>query len=452
MEIEKTPLYTEILDIINEGENPASVGWTAIIHLNDNGDTYIPLQLTAINTRRDYYLAYADEISCTLLVPLGKYARQIYPNREKLQITLTKTNLKEIAAEVNANIPLETQRYSASLIDPLKALAEAQGRETNDEATLDLLGLIEISFQLYDKSLEQIRMITVGGIFRQTNVGDVIKGLLTKESARANVDNKLAVEGVDLISVSNKEKKEHIVIPQGIKLYDVANYIQSKYGVYNFGLGSYIQNKMWYVFPMYDTTRFERTKNTLKIIIIPSNKFAEIDRTSRIIGDSITILMTGETGFRDDSGTQYLKEGNGARFGDANKFLEGYNTTKDNRTIVARGKNNSEFIADTRPDKLNNVPMVGNRITANPFSVYSNLSARNGGVFKGVWENSDPTKIIPGMVTKIVYFDEEEIKEINGIVLGCMHISAKVGDINTTKHVTHSVIYVFVNKTTDEQN
>lgn len=446
MEIEKTPLWKDAQDIIINGEDVAKVSWSAIIHLNnEENEIYIPLSVIAVNIRRDYNASYADEITCTMLIPLGKYARRIYPNRNNLEITLTKTHLKGFTRYTNKDIPPDVEKYSATLIDEDRAIVEAQGKESNDEYSLDLMNLADIHFQLYTKSVEQIRMMTVGGSFRKTNVSDVILSLLTNEPKRAKIDKKLLLEGVDLIPASNKETKEHIVVTHGIKIFDLSNYLQNKYGVYSSGLGSYIQNKMWYVFPMYDTTQFEKREKNITILVLPTSKAPEIEKSFRKKGDSLTVLVSGETAFKDDSGTLYLNDGNGVRIGDATKHLEGYSTTKDNKTKIERVKNNSEFITEQRENELNNLLLSGDRITANPFVVYSNLLSRKGGVYKCTWENSDPSLIFPGMLGKIIYFDKDQIKEIYGVILGSNTSSVKIGDMSSNRHITNTLLYVFVN-------
>lgn len=446
MEIEKTPLYKEAMSIVQYGQAQSNVGWKAIVHLGITNETYVPLHVVAVNIRRDYINGYADEMTCTLLIPLGKYARRIYPNRNDLQITLIKSHLKGNTDVVNKDVDIETERYTATLLDDSMAIAEGKGKESNDEDTLDLHGICDIHFQLYTKAEEQIRMMSVGGVFRQTKLDQVILGILTKESSKAKVDDKKVITGVDLIPIANTEKKEHVVITHGIKLFDLPNYLQNKYGIYNAGLGSYIQSNVWYVFPMYDTTQFEKREKTLTILVLPSSKLPEIEKSYRSNGDSLVILVSSDTGFKDDSGTQYLNEGNGARLGNANKYLEDFSTTKDNKTTISRTKNNSEFITDTRENSLNHVNIAGERITANPYTVYSNLIGRNGGVFKCIWENSSPNLIIPGMLTKIIYFDKNEMKELTGVMLGVKHTSVKVGDINTNRHTTNSSLNIFVNR------
>jgi hypothetical protein len=270
--------------------------------------------------------------------------------------------------------------------------------------------------------------------------------LLTNEASKADVDETRAIEGVDLVPVSNRDIKEQIVLTHGTKLVDVPDFLQKRVGVYSAGLGSYIQNKHWFVFPLYDTTQFQDRQNTLTIVVLPRRKYSEIERTYKKVGSSLTILMTGETGFKDDSGAQYLNEGNGARFSDASRLLDKSVTTAGNKATMSRARNNSEFLSDQRSDGINHVPIASSRITSNPFVIYSDLNRRNGGMFKGVWQNSDPKLILPGMAVRILYSDQDEMKEIYGVMQGAEHFSHKVGDLASKKFSNQSIVYVFVNK------
>ncbi len=445
MEITSTPLYTEAINIINKGDTGASIGWKAVIHLVDKNTIYTPLQVLAVNIRSDFIAGYTDELTCTLMIPLGKYARRIYPNRGNLEISLTKIPLKESSGEISFNNNLESERYSAYLIDGDKSPTVGQGRETIDEDTLDLMDILQVSFQLANKAVEKIRMISVGGVFRNTTVKDTLLGILTKESQNVKVDNKRSIEGVDFVKPKNLNKRDHILIPQGIKLFDVCDFVQKNIGVYNAGIGSYIRGRTWHVFPLYDTTLFNESKLTLTVLVLPKTKFPQIERTYKKVGNSLTVLSTSDTGFKDDSGAQYLNYGNGARFADANKFMSGFNITENNATLVARAKNVNEFILENRPNKVNNINITENKITANPYHEYSKIIGRKGGVFKLQWENSDPTLLIPGMLTRIVYFDNSDIKEIYGVLLAAEHVSIKIGDYGSTKHIVNSLLQLFVN-------
>ena len=446
MEINSTPLYTEAMNIINRGDTGSGIGWRAVIHLGDTGKTISPLQVTAVNIRCDFVLGFADEFTCTLTIPFGQYARRVYPNRNNLEISLMKIPHREGAGENRLDINAQAERFSATLIGGDKSPTVGQGRESIDEGILDLMDILQVSFQLTNKAVEKIRMISVGGTFRNTTVKDTLLGILTKESLAIKVDNQRAIEGVDMVKPKNLTKRDHILIPQGVKLFDVCDYVQKNIGVYNAGIGSYIRGKTWHVFPLHDTTIFNESKLTLTVLILPRTKFPQLERTYKKTGNSLTLLSTSETSFVDDNGSQYLNFGNGARFADANKFMSGFNETTENTTLVSRAKNVNEFKLEDRPNNVNNINITQNKITANPFFEYSKIIARKGGVFTVMWENSDPTLLVPGMLTRVVYFDNTEMKEIYGTLLGAEHISIKIGDFGSNKHSCNSKLQFFVNQ------
>jgi hypothetical protein len=453
MEILNTPLGNEATSIMNSGSTETSFGWDALIHFKSTDKTtgkvtdliYKPASVVAVVIRRDYARSYTDEMTCSFLIPLGKYARQIYPSRNDLQISLSKVPFGETTDDISKDIEIQTERYSATLIDKGQSITEAQGTETNDEYSLDLTNVLEVHFQLYNKAIEQLRLISVGGVYRKVNVGALVQTMLTTESSKINIDNIRAVEGVSMLAVSNKEKKEQIVITQGTRLTDVPDYLQKTIGIYNAGIGSYIQGKQWYVYSLFDTTKFNDRKDTLTIIVLPKKKFPNLDRTYRVVNGSLTVLVTSETGYKDDSGTQYLNEGNGARFADANKMVDSSVTIKNNKAIMARGANNSEFVSGKRPDGINNVSLPGQRITSNPFSVYSDLNRRSGGLFSAVWKNSDFKLVTPGMMAKVLFFDEDEIKEYYGIMQAVDHVSHSLG-LGSVRYENQSILSIFVNK------
>jgi hypothetical protein len=446
MEIEDTPLFREAREIFASGQTETSLSWKARVHHGQDDQFYDPLLVTSVNIRRDYTRNYTDEVTCTLLIPLGKYARRIYPDRHKLEVTLYRFVRQEVSGGVLEDDAVVTERYSATLIDVGPSGVEGQGMEGNDEDSLDLLKLVDVHLQLFSKSVEQIHLVAVGGVFRRTTPGQLLLAMLTRESAKVTINAERAVLGVDMLTPSNQERKEQIVITQGTKLVDVPGYLQQRVGIYAAGLGSYLQGTHWYVYPLYDTTQFESRAVTLTVLVLPERKFSDIERTYRKRADSVTVLLTSEVGFKDDSSVHYINEGNGARFADANALLERSTVTIGNKTTMSRGVNNSEFSTDKTGNGFNNAPVPTQRITANPFAQYSALNARNGGVFKGVWQNSDASLLIPGMATRIVYADEGQVVELYGVLLECDHISNKTGDFTSQRFINQSVLSFFVRK------
>lgn len=443
--IEDSPLYYDLLDVLANCDSKAQVYWKVLVHLNEEGDVYEPFNVTNVSVRRDYSVGYGDEFTCTLLIPYGEYVNTIYPNREHLHITLMRTPLADGTSVADADQDVETEQYAAVLIENRSTVTQLQGDEVKDVEALNLAGFNETHFQLFPKGMEILRTKLTGGIFRACTVQQVIESVLTQEVKNLNIDNKQAIKGIDMIDASNQNKYEQIVVPHGIKVIDLPGFLHKKYGVYNAGIGSYIQNNIWYVFPLFDTTRFKNNVKTITIFMLPERKFPELEKTYRVLGDSIAILVLTKNDFRGNNTQSYLNSGNGVRFTDANNIMEGFNETVGTKTSVKRTGNNTEFATYLIKDGVNYLPVAEEKITANNYVQYSKLAMRQGGLLTMNWLNSNPALIEPGMTIRLVYYVNDDMEEAYGTVLGAMHMSVKVGDLNTTKHFNASRLTIFAN-------
>ena len=316
------------------------------------------------------------------------------------------------------------------------------------EDALDLSQLNPIEFQLIPKSVDQMRMISVGGIYREATTEDVVKAILTKESQNLDLSDELKPKGVHMVESNMNKEREHIIIPQGTKLVDLPTLIQNKCGgIYSSGLGFFYQDKHWYLFPSYDTTRYEDTQEKITIINVPQNKLVGFERTYREEGDSTIILATGNVQFIDNSDRRQLQYGNGLRYADASLFMEDFSETKDNKTKIARGENANEVLTTERESEKQNVHVVDRRISANPAAEYSSMAFREGAIFSLLWENADPEIIYPGVPVKLLYLLKDEVKEVYGVVIKAhiyTHIKGQVMFAST--HYTNIGLVVFVNR------
>ena len=449
MEIENSPIWDEAKTIMDTGETTSNFGWKALVHYQ--GIDYRPIKVQQVNSIRDFIGAFTEELTCTLLIPLGKYARKIYPNRQDLEITLIKYPHYEYGDEDDTSDEITTERYKATLVSDAPSPTDGQGTERNDEDTLDLSDVLEVHFQLRGFAIEQIRLLSTGGVIRRDKIQESLRTILKKEVDRIDVDPIYKIQGIDIVDVDNKEDIEQLVITHGTAVVDVPGSFQKKHGLYSSGLGHFIQDKLWYVYPLYDTDQINKREKTTTLIVLPSKKYSNVERTFQQKGNHLTILVTGDTAMKDDEGTEFLNQGNGARYSNAIDQVSKWGTTEGNKLKVKRVELNSEYVSVDRDDIQNNAPITQNRITANPHSVYSSINARNGSYFKGMWENHDIGRLIPGMPLKIVTFDDDEHVEYEGVLHYALSRSVRDGDLSSNRFKNNCVIYAFIRKveTTD---
>ncbi len=423
------------------GATTTNYSWQAFVHTPEK--TLEPLNLVSVNIIRAYYDSFGDEITVSMLFGLGTFARRIFPFRDQLEITLRKVSMVENQDAVSTEGPIESERFTAILIGKFLSPTVGQGMESTDEDALNISQLADVHFQLQDKCSEQLRVLLTGGICRKATVENCLLTMITTQTDNVKVDGDRALKGVSMVPADNVEEKDQIVITQGTRLVDLADFVQKRVGVYNAGIGSYIQNRYWYIFPLYDTTDFTRRNKTLTMLVVPENKLNNIERSFRTEAGSTTILVTGKTGFKDDSGSNSQNYGNGVRFTDAATLMDSNSDTEGNKVKFSRKSNNSEFLTDEAALKY--APVASNRITANPFPSLSLQASKRGGLFKAVWQNSDMSLLFPGMVVKIIYSDKNAVKEIYGIIHSANTIGHKPGGMTSQLFKNQTIIEVFVN-------
>lgn len=449
MDILDSSLGTQIRDIAANATT-TNFFWDAEIHCAE-GLTVHCFKLLNIDFVCDYTNNFTDEVTCRLAIGAGDYAYDVYPNMAKLEITLFKIPVNEVGGGSTEGGEVQTQRYTATIVKPQNPVIASNSFNQPDKNALNLTNMLEIDFQLIPKAVNQFRMRNFGGIFRNVTTEDCVRAILTSESKLIKTDVDTMPVGVQMVPGNNKTKRDHIVIPQGTRLVDVPGYIHSRCGgVYNAGFAYYFLNNTWYVFPPYNNVDFAQAQKTLTLIRVPKNRMPGTERTFKVNGDAVTAIVTGDTRSSNKTESMMLNEGNGVRFGDADKMMEDFVKVQGNKATAGRGGTNNEFTTISRPDGLNNVLNSETRISSNPFVEYSKLAFRDGIQMAMSWENSDPTLIYPGMPVKILFMEDDEIRETFGLIVHAHHYVQTLGTgFQSNRHMCTSNLVVFTKRQID---
>ena len=453
MEIEETPIYKEVKTIIDGGPKGVFFYYKAQIHAD--GKDYDVTKVLSVRVLRDYVSRAADVVTVNVSLPIGLWVKNLYPFRDKLEITITRTPLQEVGdSEVEAGDP-ESMRFLIVPDPNLMPNAEGKDYSRLSQDFLDNLGFFDIEFQLTDKVPHKLKGVTVGGIYRRTSPAIVSKALLASETAKIKVEEDIAFKGVDMVEPNNENKSEHIIVRHGTRLFDLPIYAHKHLGgIYNAGIGCYYQSRYWFIYPLYDTTRFNKAKKTLVIVKVPTLRARAIERTYRNEGDTLYVIGTSNSEIDDDAGTNFSNKGNGVRFADARRFLRNFAEVSGNKAKVKRSKNNHEFIVVDRDkdyiEGTNVAYMSSRKVNSNPFVERSKILGRKGSIYTVIWENSDPFLTFPGMMCKIHYLDGDNIKELHG-VLHSVQTSVELAGKGLTvmRHTVNTVLVMFVNPAPD---
>ncbi len=451
MELKDSPLWQEIQAIaFNNGGPPAPYAWKATIVAG--GIEVDPFKVISLDIFRDFRQNFGDEVELEMMIPAGTFAYDIYPYRQDLLISLRREGRQVDSDNPLISPDIEAQQLRATLVDDYSVAVEGMRSSAQSREALNLMEILTVKVQLIDLALENVRLHSVGGLFRDITPADCLKYILTAIANDIELDDENKIKGVEMVESPNSDKYKHIVIPSGTRLPDVPMLLQKKVGgLYPTGMGAYLYRQYWYVFPLYDLTRFDKSVKSLTLINIPTNQMPGVERTYRTTANQVIALVTGDVKHLDRTEAVMQNEGNGVRYLDARRAVDGFADTSEgeNKAKVMRADNNNEFMAEGRKNGLNNVTTSGNKITANKFEEMSKLSRRLGSEIQCIWENSEIGAIYPGMPVKFMYIKDDRVRELKGVVLGAQHYVQTHGvGVTESRHRTDSTLHLFVERET----
>lgn len=467
MDIDNSPLKKDIDKIINSKDKIVTFQWEVefkprepndVVLSKDAFDTnytekheqkkiYKPMKITNIDFNEDYENNASSEITLSCTIPLGLWVKVLYLYRNHLECTLIQRPVSTFTNELEKDKePITNTYFCLPKVDE-RVVGEAKTLDRFSRYELDLKGTVDVQFQLYDLSYEKLRSVTVGNIFRRATSEEVIKSILAKESDKLKTKEGKAIKYIQMVKPDNEEKREHFVIPQGTLITDIPHFVQRRCGgVYSTGIGRYIHDKTWYIYPLYDTARFDKEKKTLTVFKVPLLNLVNVERTFRTEGDKVFIIAAEEASYRDNGIIDFINKGNGVRFADARVFMtEKHFEAKDNKAIISRKQVNHEYVYKDL-EEANTVYRSDNQIHANPFYEYSKLAGRRGLIYGFIWENSKPDLLLPGMMVKIIYLKKQKVCSIEGVLLKAhTAIQLKGQAITSFTYTTSTALFIFAN-------
>jgi len=419
-ELESSPIWMDVKKIIGSGKKPVKFEYRGQLHTEKQDITV--LKIKSLDVVRDYWRKIGDLVEIMFQMPLGDYMNLLYPFRTNLEFSIKRIELTEGSTEKEPNSKVYVERYKAVFLvdkNPVPATADL---EQYDNESLNNADIVDVRLQLVDRSLEPLRIKTAFGVFRDVTQKQVIRTVLGGESAKVLVDGKPSIDGINIVEPDNLEEKDHIIFRNGVSVLSVPTYLQEEMGgVYSTGIGTYLQRykekRLWFVYPVYDTKRFDKTPDDKLIVYaLPQDKYPGLDRTYNKDGAVVMVVATSGRRYQDSADVDFMNKGVGFRMAEARSFMKKPVVLKEGEGAKGvRVKLNHESGTEDREDGLNYAPTV--ETSANPFTEYSRVLGMQVAQVDFLWENSNPELLYPGMPVKYVFLDNNKPVELKGTVV-----------------------------------
>lgn len=448
MEITTSQLYAEFKEIQAAGKNPVHYAWT--LQFMADGKVIPVMKVLSISIERAYNNSYADNILVRVVLGAGTFHHDIFPYRTDLKAVLFREPIGEVSNAVDLTQDIEAQVMRATLVSDSSAIMEGNRKQTDSRYNMDITDLLEVEVGLTDLALEQLRMMTVDGIYRNVKTWELARHILTAASAAVTNDQDIAIRGVDVYRPANETVVPTVVLPTGTRLFEVPDYLHNRAaGLYSAGFGFYLQKHHWYFYPTFDLTRYDKSEKGLTLLRLPPDLYFGSERTYRITENQVIAIIGDQVKTSDPSEMLQLNLGNGLRYADAGAIFDGYGKTENNKTVVQRKANNTEYLIEDRAEQINNVQVSPTRITSNAHAQASQMAGRLGMYLSCSWQYSDPGAIWPGMPVRYMYMQGDQVYERKGVVQSVQHsIYLDKAGITSKRHLSSTSMLLFLGKAT----
>lgn len=430
MILDDKSLYYHYTKLLNHKGTPATFIYKAEIVVNETENLNV-LKVLNYDTMSNFSTDTADYKFITVLVPYSTKRLIDESNRRVMKVILYR-GVASLSYTIQPGT-LQKQTFKAVPVNNNSSDVNSPPGGRDGSRTDDMSQLYEITLQLVEEGLDEFRLMTVGGVYKETRTDDLIKFLLS--TPLKSFKNNMGF-GVKIVKGSNNEIYKQIPIGFGTKLIDIPRYIQMAKGVYSFDIGYYMQNGQWYVYPLYDYSRYLKEDRRMTIINVPSNEMAGIDNSFFVEGNEITIFSTGISLHNDTSEHGIQNVGDSIIATKSKNLFDKFYQIEKGIPKIAKDNNVMMYNLDKRDTDFRGYCTTPTIFSANPWRDSSDITQTMGSIFTCFWESSRHDLVYPGMPVRVIYKADGQIRSLYGTILG---ISSKV---TTLKKIPSDLRYI----------
>ena len=380
--------------------------YKAVIQL---GSVQVEAMRVVSITRRQLYIDNLfEEGLITLAMSPQQYSRIVMEGHENMYITIIERDWRGRGnSAVRYRLVMETHT------DPQIEgnIQHIEKRQRQDDISISI-----VTFQFIDMAAYNLRLINVGGTYRNARAIDALVYQLQKNKL---VDELAQSEAVAKIMVDENyltKKFTEIEIADGTNLMALPDYLQNRYGIYNQGFGCYLKNQTWYVFAPFSLIKKDKDVFKLVILNMPASQMRSADRSVAVVGKTITILATGETKHQRSTDSDALNKGTAVFYGDTDALDAGMVDLSKSPKLKPKDYV-SLYRSSNYKNKLDNITTAKGRFVDNDAPVASDMAKRGGDIVTVQWENGVLDVFEPGMPVTFITSVGNGVKQMEGTLI-----------------------------------
>jgi len=402
-----TLLDLEIDTIISYNEmNPSEYFYELTLHTTELD---IPINLVeTVEILRDYGTNIGDNIMVTFRMGMGDYIKDIYANRNNLEMTITLHLGSEIYSErykfvtTNNNSNVYGTRLTSQSRDELNSLEQ-----------------VVIEGQCVNRLVEVLRSVHVDGVFSNIDLLTVIRTRLHQSIHETAVGGQVPDINIDIHTLDNTRVYNHVQIKTGTKILDLPTYLHEQdYGLYNGNVGTYLQTygigpkrkETIFVYPLYNTSRFDTEDRKVIFYSSPSHKYEFVENTYLVDGTIIKIIANASVKMHDASENEHINTGNAIVNSDVDIVMERNVKVKDTVSSTQLSNNLFGEKFNDKKDKVNLDNYI--RHDDNIYRHRSEIIMSAMSLIQVTWNFCNPEYLFPGIPCQYTY-ESSDVGTVN---------------------------------------
>lgn len=394
-----------------------------------------------------YFAETTDYLFITVNLFKSAYQQLLQGNRKqlKLQLTRSPTTVSGDPVTTGGNY---VETYCAHLLDLTSEAIETRPGAATGTYLDDLGGFVTTKVQLVERGIAEFRLWEISGVYRNCTMGQLILGLLSTPIKALGESGEISYN-VTMYAPDNDEPYYQRIIPNGITLVDIPGYLQHMWGVYMGGIGNYLSQGMWYVFPLYNFNRYHKATKRVTIINVPTNEMLGLTVSYHVDGNEIYIYATGDTKHIDTSDKRLDKSGTGFKAAKLGNLVTGFTESANGETFIPKGKNLNVVSFDDREVEADNIKAVPNLLSDNLWRDSSNVIQNMGNFIKLSWENSNMGILYPGIPVRFIYKYRGTPYALFGTLCSAdTATTTMLNNITDTKYTNNTVLTIHCERAT----
>lgn len=400
-------------------ENKTFLNFKEIVQVHTKKKDILLTRVKEIEYVRDYNNNTGEYINVVFYMPAGQFVYDVYKFRDQLELSIVREYIDKKKKSVE-------RRYKLVLINHNKDMASSHYTKMSREE-LNTSEDFLVKAQAYLPEDEMLKGIYAEGIYRDATLKNIMAVVLAEIPKDSKFKGKKLKFDVDIVDPINSNTYKNLIVPMGINVMDFPSYLQNtEYGVYNCGLGTFFQRciidkktkDIIFVYPLYDTQRYDKAKKRLDIFYTNSAKFNKVQNTFKVDGDIVKIIAGSDVKSYDQGETDIMNVGDSIISSDPKLILYRNVDVKATSTKADSDKQLKGAQMKKRKDGMVKTYYAPNE--SNLYKIRSAMIKRTMMTYVIPWHICDIELIYPGMPCKYVYEDNQtkKYKNLKGVVQG----------------------------------